>query len=355
MGNALTHRSAIPENEVVVTEVHDDAIVSRHQGFRTYQEDDFDTLSFIVGESTAHLYAVFDGHGGSNTVQQCKQYLLKNIAKCIQYDSELPIEQSMIQSFITTEQHIPRTPSSPLSSQGGSPVPSLFTVESPQFESSQTDLPSPSVESTSIPSPTSILSTSIPAKFSEPLEGRPPPLKLTGRLSQPHYWLNDDGSGCCALVCLINDKQVCIASTGDCRALLLYKNGTYLPINTEHKPTVPGEEERIKAAGLYVSQNRVLGELAVTRAFGDFKYKGLSTEASKHAVTCIPSCLQFTLDKTMDKIVLMTDGIYEGISMEILVHYLQFLPIEDQIKRILTHCLQPGKSSDNMTLMVIPL
>lgn len=44
-------------------------------------------------------------------------------------------------------------------------------------------------------------------------------------------------------------------------------------MSTDHKPNNEGEKARIEAVGGYVSDNRVQGSLALSRAFGDFSLK----------------------------------------------------------------------------------
>jgi hypothetical protein len=46
-----------------------------------------------------------------------------------------------------------------------------------------------------------------------------------------------------------------------------------IALSEDHKPYNPGEHERIDKAGGYVSMKRVDGDLAVSRALGDFQYK----------------------------------------------------------------------------------
>ena len=46
-----------------------------------------------------------------------------------------------------------------------------------------------------------------------------------------------------------------------------------LPTLQDHKPNDTGERERIESAGGCVSMKRVDGDLAVSRALGDFQYK----------------------------------------------------------------------------------
>ena len=44
-------------------------------------------------------------------------------------------------------------------------------------------------------------------------------------------------------------------------------------LSQDHKPTREDEAKRIRDAGGFVINNRVMGELAVSRAFGDVDFK----------------------------------------------------------------------------------
>ena len=49
--------------------------------------------------------------------------------------------------------------------------------------------------------------------------------------------------------------------------------GVARPLSTDHKPMDTLERERIEAAGGFVEFNRVNGNLALSRALGDFVFK----------------------------------------------------------------------------------
>jgi serine/threonine protein phosphatase PrpC len=310
MGNAESHRSTIPDEEEVSVEHIHDAVVSKHQGYRAFQEDDFDVIEFLLYEKPAQLYCVLDGHSGFTAVSHCKKHLLTNIRQCLQFEGISAIE-GITSSFIKTEQDLRGVfQSSQSSSESSTPLPD--TTESP---------------------------------------------KLTFRIPpSPQILINDDGSGCCSLVALKVGQSIVFANAGDCRALLIFKDKTFRNLIEEHRPTTESEIKRIHSAGLSVESHRVNGELAVSRSIGDFRYKGKFKEPDLHAVTCCPEFSLLGLEETMDKVILMTDGIYDGISMEHLVENFSTTDSLDlQIKNVVNFCLQPGKSSDNMTLLVIQL
>lgn len=62
------------------------------------------------------------------------------------------------------------------------------------------------------------------------------------------------------------------ANIGDSRAVASVR-GHVQQLSFDHKPNHQRELQRITAAGGYVEFNRVNGNLALSRAFGDFTYK----------------------------------------------------------------------------------
>lgn len=83
-------------------------------------------------------------------------------------------------------------------------------------------------------------------------------------------------AGCTAVVALLYEKLLYIANAGDSRAVL-GRNGKAVPLSQDHKPANTPERERIVAAGGFLSDIggmcRVNGNLNLSRAIGDLKYK----------------------------------------------------------------------------------
>jgi protein phosphatase PTC2/3 len=80
-------------------------------------------------------------------------------------------------------------------------------------------------------------------------------------------------AGCTASVVLITPKQIICANAGDSRTILARRPGQIIPLSRDHRPDNLNERKRIKAAGGFVVQNRVCGQLNLSRALGDFQYK----------------------------------------------------------------------------------
>lgn len=85
-------------------------------------------------------------------------------------------------------------------------------------------------------------------------------------------------AGCTATTVLLTEDKVICANAGDSRTVYSAHGGPANggigdALSEDHQPDVERERKRIEAAGLFVSQQRVKGQLAVSRALGDFEYK----------------------------------------------------------------------------------
>jgi serine/threonine protein phosphatase PrpC len=78
--------------------------------------------------------------------------------------------------------------------------------------------------------------------------------------------------GSTATTALILGPRLYVANVGDSRVLLC-RNFKAHPMTVDHKPSREDESKRIRDAGGFVINNRVMGELAVSRAFGDSEFK----------------------------------------------------------------------------------
>lgn len=140
-------------------------------------------------------------------------------------------------------------------------------------------------------------------------------------------------TGTTAVVAVIADSQLHVANVGDSNAVLSFADGSARTLTVEHKPNLPSERARIEAldGGLVtVSQRngiaRVQGQLAVSRALGDFHLEPY--------VTSEPSTV--TVDLTSaegngpEYLILACDGVWDvydarGAAMEVRrsVHHAQ--------------------------------
>ena len=86
-------------------------------------------------------------------------------------------------------------------------------------------------------------------------------------------YANDTGTTSCVL--LITPDKIYCANAGDSRGVLAIKGKAGQPpsskgLSEDHKPDNPDEVKRIEKANHMVEDSRVDGNLALSRAFGDF-------------------------------------------------------------------------------------
>ena len=91
-------------------------------------------------------------------------------------------------------------------------------------------------------------------------------------------------SGCTANVAVVTPNHIVCANAGDSRCVL-GTNANIKHMSEDHKPTNPLERQRIYEAGGTVHAARVDGDLAVSRAFGDFVYKNPELPFAKKKVS----------------------------------------------------------------------
>lgn len=72
---------------------------------------------------------------------------------------------------------------------------------------------------------------------------------------------------------LVAGRYIVVANTGDLRVILSLPGGVPKTLSFDHKPSTMGERVRIENSGGFVVNARVNEILALSRAFGDFKFK----------------------------------------------------------------------------------
>eukprot|EP00980_Cylindrotheca_fusiformis_P015897 scaffold4658_cov118-Cylindrotheca_fusiformis.AAC.3 len=144
-----------------------------------------------------------------------------------------------------------------------------------------------------------------------------------------------------------------------------------LALSRDHKPNLPDEEKRIlQANGFIALGGRVNGELAVSRAIGDFGFKDYSSSikgedgndkrslAQKLKISPFPETTIRDRSNNDRLLIVACDGIWDVLSNESCVELVQTLLSEGEsnmgliTEEVLDNCLKKG-SQDNMTLIAI--
>jgi len=170
------------------------------------------------------------------------------------------------------------------------------------------------------------------------------------------------GSGCAAVVACIVGGWVWCANCGDSRALLC-RDGRAIKLSLDHKPNREDEAERIENAGGFVSFGRVLGRLAVSRAFGDEEYKATGEGSNgKPLVICDPEVRHQQLTPQDEFLLMACDGLFDVFSSQEAVDFiharLAAMPSNEQdpqkaVQDIVHEAIHERRSRDNVTALLV--
>ncbi|KIK96471.1 hypothetical protein PAXRUDRAFT_305841 [Paxillus rubicundulus Ve08.2h10] len=179
-----------------------------------------------------------------------------------------------------------------------------------------------------------------------------------------------DPSGCTAVAALLtHDKKIYVANAGDSRSVISVK-GEVKPLSFDHKPsndTLTAERARIVGAGGYIEYGRVNGNLALSRALGDFEFKkNYSLIPQKQVITADPDVTVHEVTEEDEFLVLACDGIWDCLSSQQVVDFIRLKVSEGKQlseigEEICDHCLAPDTSSgagigcDNMTILIVAI
>ncbi|KAI1865867.1 uncharacterized protein JN550_008125 [Neoarthrinium moseri] len=180
-------------------------------------------------------------------------------------------------------------------------------------------------------------------------------------LSDPKY--EEEVSGCTACVGLITEDKIYIANAGDSRSVLGVK-GRAKPLSFDHKPQNEGEKARITAAGGFVDFGRVNGNLALSRAIGDFEFKKSAELApEQQIVTAYPDVVVHELSDDDEFLVLACDGIWDCQSSQAVIEFVRRgvaakQDLDKICENMMDNCLASnsetgGVGCDNMTMIVV--
>lgn len=202
--------------------------------------------------------------------------------------------------------------------------------------------------------------------------------------------------GSTACLALLSSTQIVVANVGDCRCLLIQRNGltedmeelsleendmdkskkeySVVPLSEDHTAELPRERERIERAGLTVSEisheengqeeiiyRVVLSEvesMAPSRSFGDFDYKNKDDWANG-AVVALPDVVIHERQNTDAYLVMACDGIWDVMSNADVADLVMSasaadLPLAQIGDMITNECFERG-SRDNLSALVVGL
>ena len=172
--------------------------------------------------------------------------------------------------------------------------------------------------------------------------------------------LVEDKSGTTSIISVIYNRFLVVSNVGDSECLLIKRRtlGSYTSNNVDvlskkHNPKDEDEKKRVKEKGGILFNNRIYGQLAVSRSLGDKSYKG------KGVVIPDPYINVYELTSDDKIIILACDGIFEKMEyddvMEFVIERLEEgLTAEDTAKALTNVAYERG-SRDNCSCIVVVL
>eukprot|EP00434_Breviolum_minutum_P017253 symbB.v1.2.015230.t1/scaffold1132.1/size136097/1 len=144
-----------------------------------------------------------------------------------------------------------------------------------------------------------------------------------------------------------------VASCGDSRAILWRRATQSLEVTNDHRPSNPEEQQRIEAAGGSVSEERIDGTLACSRALGAFRFK--EATGAQQKVSFVPEVYHWNACRG-DWLILACDGIWDTISNQQAVDRIckSSGDIGEVLESVLHFCIEK-EADDNLTLLAIEL
>lgn len=177
--------------------------------------------------------------------------------------------------------------------------------------------------------------------------------------------MKDELAGTTAVVVLLKDGKMYCGNVGDSRAIASVA-GQVQQLSFDHKPGNESETRRIIAAGGWVEFNRVNGNLALSRALGDFVFKKNEKKSpEEQIVTAYPDVIVKNITPDHEFVLLACDGIWDVLSNEEVVEFVRAriaakMEPEQICEELMTRCLAPdcqmgGLGCDNMTVVLVCL
>lgn len=135
--------------------------------------------------------------------------------------------------------------------------------------------------------------------------------------------MRDELAGTTAICVLVKGNKLYCGNVGDSRAVACVA-GKADPLSLDHKPSNDLESKRIVAAGGWVEFNRVNGNLALSRALGDFVFKRNDKKSAiEQIVTAYPDVQTRDIPEDIEFVVIACDGIWDVLTNEEVVNFIR--------------------------------
>ncbi|ETV96745.1 hypothetical protein, variant 1 [Aphanomyces invadans] len=190
-------------------------------------------------------------------------------------------------------------------------------------------------------------------------------------------------AGSTATTVVIAGSTIYTANVGDSRTVLS-RNGRGIRLSNDHKPSRPDEAQRIRDTGGFIIHGRVMGELAVSRAFGDCEFKTYDAYSSQTGlrledehgveqpmidpseilkgplVISTPEISQVQITEHDEFILMASDGLFDVFEDQVAVDFIRHElskcgDIQRSVERLVHHAIDVRGSRDNVTAIVVML
>lgn len=170
---------------------------------------------------------------------------------------------------------------------------------------------------------------------------------MIGTFARLHVIVAEDldlYSGCTALVALVTEDRFFIASLGDSRAVVFFKDGSVSTLTTDHIGNNESEAKAVVSRGSFIFNGRVDGSLLVTRAIGDRDFA--------HGLSRIPDVFERPKD-CVKFLLLSCDGVWERMNDTYAAKLcVPERTLHDTAQAIIVGAFERG-STDNISLNLI--
>lgn len=172
-------------------------------------------------------------------------------------------------------------------------------------------------------------------------------------------------AGCTSVVAVVRGRTLYVANAGDSRCVLC-RSGQAVDMSVDHKPTQEEERNRILKAGGFISDGRVNGCLALSRAIGDLEFKrSYELAPEEQVVTAYPEVRKLELSREDDFLILACDGIWDVLSSQACVDFVKQklaagVPLKAVCEALCDRCMAQdtrgsGIGCDNMTVVIVKI
>lgn len=320
------------------------------QGWRRTMEDAHIAEVGLSGDPGCAIFGVFDGHGGAEVAKFCQKYLSQEVQNLEQFGAGA-VEDSLIQVFHRMddmlrdhkyaeelEQLKTKDDADDEESRAEGDGDSAMSMDALemikrvfQIKRWQGEQPAGSDGSSAgtAEGEDSLASEAAAGGSSGAAAGSSGNGSGSSAAAPPRVIEPADSrvqAGCTAVVAVKYGNELFVANAGDSRGVLC-RGGQAVALSEDHKPAHEVERNRILNAGGFLSEIggvcRVNGNLNLSRAIGDLKYKGNNELPPKdQIITAQPDVRRIALKPEDSFFVLACDGVWDVMSNQECVDFI---------------------------------